>query len=164
MATFQVPQFIEQKPKIIGPFTIEQFLYVAGAGVLSFFSFYIFNFILSFLLTVVFLGTALALSFVKVNGQRMPSVIMSAFSYMWRPRTYTWQRAVTEAVLDTSELEKLEEMRNKMSVQEKLKSIALSVATGKIFSPNKWRREDEERYQVVKRLTGEREMAKRVDY
>jgi len=164
MATFQVPQFIEQKPKIIGPFTIEQFLYVAGAGVLSFFSFYIFNFFLSFLLTVIFVGFALALAFVKINGQGMPAVVKSAFSYMWRPRTYTWQRAITQTVLDTSELEKLEEVRNKMGIQEKLKSIALGVATGKVFSPGKWRKEEEERLQVVTHLTGEREMAKRVDY
>ncbi|MBI4034249.1 MAG: PrgI family protein [Candidatus Brennerbacteria bacterium] len=163
MATFQVPQFIEQKPKIIGPFTLEQFLYIAAAGVLSFFAFYIFNFFFWFLLTILLAGAAIALAFVKVNGQRMPTVIKSAFSYLWRPRTYTWQRAITQTVLDTSELEKLEETRSKMGVQERLKSIALSVSTGKIFSPKKWR-EEKDRYQVVTRITGEREVAKRVDY
>ncbi len=164
MATFQVPQFIEQKAKIIGPLTIEQFLYIAGAAILSFFSFYIFNLLLSLLLTILFVGTAAALAFVKINGQRMPTVIKSAFSYFWRPRTYTWQREVAQTVLDTSKLEKLEEVRNKMSVQEKLKSIALNVTTGKIFSASKWRSEEEDRYQVITQLTGERKMAKRVDY
>ena len=163
MATFQVPQFIEQKPKIIGPLTLEQFFYLGGAGVLSFFSFYVFNFFLSLILTVIFLSAAIALAFVKVNGQGMPATIKSALSYIWRPRTYTWQRAITETVLDTSELEKLEETRSNMSIQEKLKSIALGVTTGKIFSPKKWR-EEGERYQGVTHLTGEKEKAKKVDY
>lgn len=164
MSTFQVPQFIEQKAKIIGPFSLEQFLYIAAAGALSFFSFYIFNFFFWLLLTLLFAGAAIALAFVKVNGQRMPTVIKSAFSYLWRPRTYTWQRAVSQTVLDISELEKLKEVRNKMGIQEKLKSIALNVSTGKIFSPKKWREEEEDRYQVVTYLTGEKEVAKRVDY
>jgi hypothetical protein len=164
MATFQVPQFIEQKPKIVGPFTLEQFFYIAGAGALSFFTFYIFNFFLSFLLTVLLVGAAVALAFVKVNGQRMPTVIKSAFSYVWRPRTYTWQRAITQTVLDISELEKLKEVRSQMGIQQKLKSIALNVTTGKIFSPKKWREEQEDRFQVVTYLTGEKEVAKRVDY
>ncbi len=163
MATFQVPQFIEQKPKIIGPLTLEQFFYIGGAGILSFFCFYVFNFFFSLLLTIIFGGAAIALAFVKINGQAMPAIIKSALSFLWQPRTYTWQRAVTEAVLDTSELEKLEETRSKMSFQEKLKSIALDVTTGKIFSPKK-RRDERERYQTVTRLTGEREVAKRVDY
>ncbi|MFH0712821.1 MAG: PrgI family protein [Candidatus Jorgensenbacteria bacterium] len=163
MATFQVPQFIEQKPKIIGPLTLEQFLYVGGASLLSFIFFYIFNFFLSLLLSILVIGAAVALAFVKVNGQKMPDVLKSAISYVWRPRTYTWQRAVMQTTLDTSELEKLEETRGKMSIEQKLKSIALNVTTGKIFSPKKWR-EEGERYQVVTRLTGEKEEAKRVDY
>lgn len=164
MATFQVPQFIEQKAKIIGPFTLEQFFYMAGAGALSFLAFYVFNFFFWLLLTILLVGAAVALAFVKVNGQRMPTVIKSAFSYVWRPRTYTWQRAVSQTVLDISELEKLKEARNKMGVQEKLKSIALNISTGKIFSPRKWREEQENRFQVVTYLTGEKEVAKRVDF
>jgi hypothetical protein len=164
MATFQVPQFIEQKPKIIGPFTIEQFLYIAGGGALGFLSFYIFNFFLGLIFAIIFVGAAIAMAFVKVNGQRMPTIIKSALSFIWRPRTYTWQRAISQTVLDVSELEKLKEARSKMGVQQKLKSIALNVTTGKVFSPKKWREEEDDRYQVVRYLTGEKEVAKRIDY
>lgn len=163
MSTFQVPQFIEQKPKIIGPLTLEQFLYIAAAGGLSFLAFYIFNFFFWFLLTILLLGAAVGLAFVKINGQTMPVIIKSAISFLWRPRTYTWQRAVAETVLDIKELEKLEEVRSKMSIQEKLKSTALNITTGKIFSPKKFKKE-QERYEVVTYLTGEKEIAKRVDF
>lgn len=164
MATFQVPQFIEQRAKIIGPFTIEQFLYIAAAGILSFLAFYLFNFFLWLVVTVFFGGIALAFAFVKINGENLPQILRSAFNYYLRPRTYTWQRTVAETILDVAEVEKLQALRNKMSFQEKLKSIALNVTTGKIFSPKKFRDEQKERFQVVTYLTGEKEVAKKIDY
>lgn len=164
MATFQVPQFIEQQPKIIGPLTLPQFLYLAAAGALSFIAFYVFNFFFWLMVTAVLIGTAIALAFVKINGQGLPKTLQSAFSYWWRPRTYTWQREIAKTTLDIKEVEKLEEIRNQMSIQEKLKSIALNITTGKIFSPKKLRKEQKDRYQIVTRLTGEREVAKKIDY
>ena len=164
MSTFQVPQFIEQKSKIIGPLTLPQFLYISTAAGISFLAFYIFNLFFWFIVTAVLAGVATALAFVKINGQGLPKILQSAFSYLWRPRTYTWQRAVAETVLDVSELEKLKEIRNKMSIQEKLKSVALNITTGKIFSPKKLRKEQRNPYRVVTHLTGEREVAKKVDY
>ncbi|MCP6720118.1 MAG: PrgI family protein [Patescibacteria group bacterium] len=164
MATFQIPQFIEQKPKIIGPLTLPQFLYLAAAGGMSFASFYIFNFFFGLIVTAILVGAAIALAFVKINGQGLPKILQSAFSYLWRPRTYIWQRAVAQTVLDISELEKLKDIRSKMSIQEKLKSITLNITTGKIFSPKKLREEQKDRYRVVTHLTGEREVAKNVDY
>ena len=164
MSTFQVPQFIEQKPKIIGSLTLPQFLYLAAAGGISFLAFYIFNLFFWLMVTAVLAGIAIALAFVKINGQDLPKILQSAFSYLWRPRTYIWQRAVAETVLDVSELEKLKEIRSKIGIQEKLKSIALNITTGKIFSPKKLRQEQKDPYRVVTHLTGEREVAKKVDY
>ena len=164
MATFQVPQFIEQKAKIIGPLTLEQFMYIAVAGVLSFIAYYVFNFFFWFMISAVTFVIAVALAFVKVNGQSMPQIIKAGFSYIWKPRTYTWQRAVGGELADLSELERLEEIRSKIGFQQKLKSIALNVATGKIFSPKKMREEQKDEYQVVTRLTGEKEVAKRINY
>ena len=116
------------------------------------------------MVTAVLAGIAIALAFVKINGQDLPKILQSAFSYLWRPRTYIWQRAVAETVLDVSELEKLKEIRSKIGIQEKLKSIALNITTGKIFSPKKLRQEQKDPYRVVTHLTGEREVAKKVDY
>ncbi len=163
MATFQVPQFIEQKARIIGPLTLEQFMYVAVAGALSFIAYYVFNFFFWLMLSAVLLVIAIALAFVKVNGQGLPHIIKAGLSYIWRPRTYTWQRALGEAA-DLADLEKLEEIRSRMGIQQRLKSIALNVATGKIFSPKKMREEQKDEYQVVTRLTGEKEVAKRINY
>lgn len=162
---FQVPQFIEEKAKIIGFLTLPQFLYVAGAVILSFISFKIFGFFLWILVTIVVGGAAIALAFVKVNGQPFPVVILAGFRFIWKPKIYTWQRAMQETSLNVGDIEKLKSLREKVSIQEKLKSIVLQVTTGKLFSPDKLRERDEkEHYQVVTYLTGEKKMAKRMDY
>ncbi len=167
MAQFQIPQFIEEEAKIVGPLTIKQFGYIAVAGALSFILFYVFNFILWLLTSAVLVGAALALAFVRVNGQSLPSIMLAAFSFIWKPRRYVWQRAMQQTTLDISDVEKIETIRKSISIQDKLKSIALRVTTGKLFSsteegaaPSTAR----ERYQVVSYLTGEQKVAKRVDY
>lgn len=160
---FQTPQFIEQEAKIIGFLTLKQFLYLAAAAGLSFIFFYIFNFFLWFMFSAILAAIAVSLAFLKIGGQSFPKVLVAAFYYFWRPRVYTWQRIVKELSLETSEIEKLKELRRNMSIQEKLKNAALSITTGKAFAGKKETKQGE-RYQRVTYLTGEKGVAKRVDY
>jgi len=161
---FQIPQFIEQKAKIIGPLTLIQFLYLAAAGGLIFAFFYVFNFFLWILFSLVVFVIAVAFAFLKINGQDLPKIFVSAFSFIWRPRIYTWQRAMIQTQLDTSAIERIEKMRGALNLQEKLKSFALSITTGKIFSQSKITEAGAERFEAVRFATGERKIAKRVDY
>lgn len=164
MANFQVPQFIEEKSKIIGPLTIGQFAYVATGGLLIFIAFKLLTFTPWFLFSFVIAIASVALAFVKINGQDLPHILLSGFSYLWRPRIYTWQRPVVTSEMDMPGLQKLEAMRRNMSIQDKLQELALSVVTGKIFSENKTNNSGGERYQAVTYLTGEKKLAKRVDF
>lgn len=163
MATFQVPQFIEEQPKIVGFLTLPQFLYLAGAAAVSFAAFYIFTFVLWVLVSLVAAILGIGLAFVKINGQPLPAILISAFAYYWKPRIYTWSRTLPETSLDASSVEKIEALRRKMGIEEKLKSLALQITTGKIFSrsPEENRKEG---YRVVTYLTGEKKVAKRIDY
>jgi len=162
---FQVPQFIEQKPKIVGFLTLPQFLYLAGAAGVSFAAFYIFNFFLWLLVTVVVGAVAIALAFVKINGQEFLKVTIAAFGFFLKPRTFTWQRAAAQAALDTESIEKLEALRRTMGLQERLKSITLAITTGKFLSAfTHLPKEEGERHQTVTYLTGEKKVAKRIDY
>ena len=163
MATFQVPQFIEEQAKVVGFLTLPQFLYLAAAAGVSFASFYIFTFALWIFVSLVAAVIGIGFAFVKVNGQPFPKVIRSAISYYWKPRLYTWSRNLPETTLNVEGLEKIEALRNRMGIEEKLKSLALQITTGKIFShpsPSS----EQERYQTVTYLTGEKKVAKRVDY
>lgn len=165
---FQVPQFIEQKPKIVGFLNLPQFLYLAAAAGISFACFYIFDFFLWLLITG-FVGIiAVAFAFVKVNGQDFVKVAGAALGFLTKPRTFTWQRAVQNTSLNTESIEKLETLRRRMSFEDKLKSLALAVSTGKIFSGlgtgSQKEGEEKEKTQTVTYLTGEKKVAKRIDY
>ncbi len=165
MAAFQVPQFIEQKPKIVGFLTLPQFLYLAGAAAVSFAAFYVFNFFLWLIVTVIVAAVAIALAFVRINGQDLLKVAVAALGFLLKPRTFTWQRAVASTMLDVESIEKLRAIREHIGFQEKLKSLALAVTTGKILSALKAAPEEQgERYQTVTYLTGEKKVAKRIDY
>jgi len=165
MSTFQIPQFIEEKSKIIGPLTMRQFLYVVGAAGLSIVANYMFPFFLWVLITAIAAGVALSFAFIKINGQPLPSVLVAAILFWQRPKIYVWQRKDPTTTLDVSALERIEALRRHMSLQEKIRSVTLSITTGNIpFFKKKKGGEQKEKYQVVRYLTGERRIAKKVDY
>ncbi len=164
---FQVPQFIEQKPKIIGPLTLVQFFYLAGGAAISFLAYNLFAFPLWCIIALLAMGAAVALAFVKINGQEMIKTIGSIFSYLAKPKTYTWQRQRAETAIEVSD-ESIKTLRQKMGIQEKMKSLALKMTVGKISDKKeegeqKGRRVGEG-FEVVTYLTGEQKVAKRVDY
>lgn len=164
MPTFQIPQFIEEKPKIIGPLTLPQFGYLAVAGAISFIAFHLFTTFPWIMITFVVGGAAIALAFVKISDQSAPKLILAAIIHFWKPQKYTWQKpTIAEDKIDTTAIENLLEARRRASFQKKLKSIALGIATGK-FLKSQLEKTKKERLQVVKYITGEKKVAKRVDY
>lgn len=164
MAMFQVPQFIDQKAKIVGQLTLRQFGFLAVAGVISLISYNLFNLFLWIMISIIVGSIGVALAFVKVNGRDLFDVAVSAFWFLWRPRTYTWQRTDSKETIDTSSLEKIEAIRKKMGLQERLKSAAFGVIASKKRDAQSIRGEQSRNFQTVSHLTGEREKARRVDY
>ncbi len=87
---FQVPQFIEIESKIIGPFTLMQFLYLAAGGVIIF--------ILQFFLPLPYLiiagipiaVLALALAFYKIDDIPFPKYLLMALSFASGPKKYVF--------------------------------------------------------------------------
>jgi len=89
---FNIPQFIEVEDKIVGPFTLKQFLYLAGAGVFLFFVWYFFKFWVFILFAIPVGGFAVALAFVKINGRPLINYLTAFISYMKKPRLYVWKK------------------------------------------------------------------------
>ena len=92
MKQYQVPQFITIEDKVIGPFTIKQFLYLAAGGGLVLLAY-------TFLQTFLFFPTAVlagalagSLAFLKVNEQPFPLLLKNAILYLLRPRLYLWRK------------------------------------------------------------------------
>jgi hypothetical protein len=89
---YQVPQFIEVEDKIIGPLTLKQFLYVAGAAGLCVISFAYLNLIFAILISLPVAGFAAALAFYKVNGKPFIEVIEAGFNYYVGAKLFLWKR------------------------------------------------------------------------
>lgn len=92
MDQFTVPQFIEHKPKIVGPLTFQQFIYLAAAGAVCFFLYFTVPFYF-FVLAVIFIMPAAAvLAFGKAGGRPLPLVLKNFFAFTARPKIYLWKK------------------------------------------------------------------------
>jgi len=89
---FQVPQFIEVEDKIFGPFTLKQFIYLAGGIALAF----IFYKFLYFWLAIPFIAVSLALgaglAFYKINKKPLIYTVEAAFKFYLKNKLYIWKK------------------------------------------------------------------------
>ncbi len=160
---FQVPQFIETEDKIVGPFSIRQFIYVAiGAGV-SFFLYFFVQTWLWFILSIFVVGGALAFAFLKINGRPFMNVLTSVISFYWRPQKYVWRS-------ENPTVKKEEVMQSKDSggfMESIASGLALKSTWQSLLTGSKQKKDlgdTKGRYQIMRRLSGDREIARRVDY
>ncbi len=89
---FQVPQFITVEDRIIGPFTLKQFLYILGAAAIVLVTWFLFHVILFAIIGVPIAALFLAMAFMKINGQPFPTVFSNAMNYYLKPHLYLWQQ------------------------------------------------------------------------
>lgn len=89
---FQVPQFIEREPKVVGPLTLRQFIYLGIAGVIMFFVYFIYPFPVFVGSAIIFGGIGLALAFLKIGGRSLPQILWSFFRFEISSKTYLWKR------------------------------------------------------------------------
>lgn len=89
---FQVPQFIETETKLIGPFTLKQFLWLASGGALIFFLFLTLNKFIFFMVAIPIGATSAALAFVKINETPLVSYILYGINYFLNPKQYIFKK------------------------------------------------------------------------
>ncbi len=89
---FVVPQFIEHEAKIIGPLTFSQFIYVGMAGGVCFALYFILPFIFFIVASIILLGGALAMAFLRINGRPLLSVLGSFLKFNVMPKMYLWKK------------------------------------------------------------------------
>ena len=165
---FQIPQFIEIENKIVGPLTLKQFLCLAIAAALSFLFYFILAFWLWIILTAILASIVVVLAFVKYNGQPLPKIIFHVFCFFWGPRFYLWQRT-TENEMFVVERETL---RDFFAGTPSIKKLWQDLMTTKNPIPKRekglkfphWGEKSQEKFQVFRKISGEKEAARRVDY
>lgn len=89
---YQVPQFIEVEDKIFGPFTLKQFIYIAGGvGLCAIILLYL-PLVIGIVLAIpvaIFTG---ALAFFKINNKPFVEIIEAAFNYYIGDRLFLWKK------------------------------------------------------------------------
>lgn len=89
---YQVPQFIEVEDRIVGPLTLKQFIYIAGAAGLCIVAFAYLPFILAALISIPVAALAAALAFYKMNGKPFVNVLEAGFNYYTRSKLFLWKQ------------------------------------------------------------------------
>jgi len=88
---FQLPQFIETEIKIIGPFTLKQFLWVASGAVFLFLDFSILTGIIAIVIAVPIVGIAGAFAFLKIDDMPLINYIANMLSFSFGSKKYLYQ-------------------------------------------------------------------------
>src|SRR3989344_1764213 len=89
---FQVPQFIDIEDKIVGPFTLKQFItYVVAIMFLV--TVYIYSDLSLFItIAIPVLGIAAVFAHMKIYGKSFGMVVVSGVSYALKGQMYIWRR------------------------------------------------------------------------
>lgn len=141
---FRVPQFIEHDPKILGPLTLSQAIYVGSAIIICYFLKYYIgqNDFLYILVCGLIVGASFALAFIKIEGQGLPAVGKNFSNYAVNSKLYIWKRKEFPVFL--SSLKKNKNMMDankkqnnglgqapKINHPEKIKSLNKKINFGK---------------------------------
>ena len=97
---FQVPQFIDTETKLIGPFTLKQFLWLASGGAVIFLLFLTMNRFLFLIAAIPTGGFFAALAFVKINETPLMNYILYGIMYYMNPKQYIFKKESSSEIQD----------------------------------------------------------------
>lgn len=109
---FTVPQFIEREPKVIGPLTFKQFVFLAIPGGISFCLYFIIgkkNFPLFVVAAAILMLGGVAFGFVKIRGYPISIFLKNIFTFSLAPKIFVWRRKTLPPKI--KKVEKIEEKK-----------------------------------------------------
>lgn len=182
MAQFEVPQFIDVESKIVGPLTLKQFAFLAVPGLIAFFLFFVLSRFIWIIVAIILAGAAISFAFIKIGGRPMYLITLYALKFFWQPKLYLWKRALIQENISIPApvaAQKVVEKRN--ALKSATSGISGSIASvSKLWQdlttsknpipkrekvvPQKSISDIKEQFMVFKKISGEKEIAKRVDY
>lgn len=124
---FQVPQFIDVEDKIFGPFTLKQFLYLAGGASIAVVGIMYLGVFLGLLVSSPIVALAAALAFYKVNNRPFVNVLESAFRFFIKDKLYIWHKR-----------EELEIEQSEKKSGEKYSSLVVPNLSGNKLKDMNW--------------------------
>ena len=170
---FSVPQFIEFESKIVGPLTIRQFAFIAVPVLVSFALFFVLILPIWILVATVLLSVGISFAFIKIGGRPLYMVVLYALKYFWQPRLFLWKTpiVVRQEPAIPSVQRRRQQLKDIVPDFSKIGKLWQDITTSKEPIPKREKRQPkksigdiQEQYQVFRRITGEKEVARRVDY
>jgi len=108
---FTVPQFVEREPRIVGPFTFKQFIFIGIGIAFSILFYFTLPFFLFLPLATIFLGMGFLLAVFKIKKIPLPIIIKNFFIFLFKPKIYLWKKKnFTSNTIWTKELKKKSEL------------------------------------------------------
>ncbi len=95
---FQLPQFIETEVKLVGPFTIRQFLWIAAGASLLFVLFIVVSGFWFFVLAIPIAAVTFVFAFLKVGGVPFITYFAQVLAYALNPKKYLYKHAPAAGV------------------------------------------------------------------
>lgn len=126
---YQVPQFIEVEDKIFGPFTLKQFIYLAGgAGLCAGIILYVRPLVLGIACAVPIAALSGALAFYRLNGKPFIEILEAGFNYYLKGKLYLWKKDEAPAATAPTPTEEVAPARQKLGLSRgKLHDLAQSL-------------------------------------
>ncbi|MFC1629844.1 PrgI family protein [Patescibacteria group bacterium] len=133
---FTVPQFIGREPKIVGPLTFRQFGYLGMAGLVVFILYFALPFPVFMFLTVILVGGAALLAFLKIGGRSLPIVLQNSLTFLASSKIYLWKKKkIPPKFIELSQKPEAKELTDstslKIAERSRLKKLSNEIETGK---------------------------------
>lgn len=135
---FQVPQFIEVEDRIFGPFTVREFIYLAGGAGFTAMMITILPFYIALIVAFPIIILSAALAFYKVNNRPFVDMLQAAVSYFMNSRLYIWKKETKEAEQEAIQKHREEPVYVPKLSKSRLKDLAWSLDIKEsVYSDNK---------------------------
>jgi len=99
---YQLPQFIETEVKLVGPFTLKQFLWIAAGASMLFVLFFIIQGFWFIVLALPIASASLALAFVKVQGTSLVNYTAYMLSFYISPKKYLFHNEENQSLTNNT--------------------------------------------------------------
>lgn len=113
-----LPQFLDLQPKVAGPFTFKQLIFIAGIGVIILILFTMIPMGTFLLVAIPLAGLAIFLAFGKIRGFPAPTVLARSFGFLFAGKVYVWHKKGAQTDLPiTKKAEGVEKFKPKTSMK-----------------------------------------------
>jgi hypothetical protein len=169
---FSVPQFIEFESKIVGPLSLRQFAFIAIPALVSFVLFFVVILPIWIVIAIVLMSAGVSFAFIKVAGRPLYAVFLYALKFFWQPKILLWKSPIIqESVAVPSVQRQRQQLKDIIPDFSKIGKLWQDITTSKQPIPQREKhipqasiKDLHEQYQVFRKITGEKEVARRIDY